>query len=294
MAFAKRYFPQRHFPPRYFPPGRPGLGAHVIGLPPARAPSDEVAVTDLQLIEPVRMVPILVITEATPQPRQHFSPLISLSTGYNTKEHTITNPLPSSTEVLLKFKARARLAGPNDYFTIELLVNLEVGVERLLVGYVFGDTGHDCPSSPTWDYDELRVTAEDWNGLLAQSVDGVMRLRMRSSYLTYCYASCIQSKVFYTTLPPAVEEPPYLIWRSEAPVILGDGTVDYLYGEFQYDPVTNTFVVVTPSKTLNKVALSGLRVAFDAQGAAYLCSPTVLEKRGCVVRFSSQGWCPPE
>lgn len=284
-----KYFPEPYCAGRYFLPSAPARGSKTVPLP-AAVPADRGVSSKLQLIRPVRMVPILVVPEATPVHREHVSPITTQLTGYRTIEYTITSPYRASTEVLLQFDARARLLGPQDYFTIELLVNLESGVAKISVGRVFEISGHDCPSGLP-DHDELSVSAADWNDLLGQAIDGEVRVRMRSTYLTPCAESFIRCTVSYEDQPAEVNEPPFTIWRSEEPVLLPDGRTDYLEAEWQFDPLHGAFVVVTSSARLFKTTLSGLNVAFEEDGAAYLCSETTYEVRGVVVGFSSAGEC---
>jgi hypothetical protein len=248
-----------------------------------------VPTSNLQLVRPVRLVPIVVLRDQTPPVFEATSPRLSPIGAYHHQEHRFVEPPAAGGEVTVTCSAVGDFGADNEYLTVR--------INGTAVARVFEFGAHDCPDAP--DIKPLTFTLEEWSQLVAADPDGDVVIKFyAAATVNHDPPGClpdtyVQVGLHYDEAVEPNTEPPEIIWRSEEPVLLGNGETDYLEAEWQWDPVTGQFVVVMPSATLNKVTLSGLNVGFDEEGAAYLCSESTFEIRGVVLRTSSGGQCPP-
>ena len=292
--YPTRFFPPRYFSPGYWPPGPPARGSKVVPLPPrVEAGGAARPVSTLQLVRPVRMVPVVMIDESTAPVFEHYSGLLG---PFGNKppnappypRYPITQPPPAAGDVEVLVQARADLGDETEFVRLSF---------NWLAYYVdlFVTTGHDCPDTP----DEVRLilSAAEWAGVLAVG-NGNVTVRIQpygpvdQDPLLCTGDTWVSVLIRYTEDVVVEHTPPYMTWRSESEVLLGDGSMGYLWGEWAYDPVTGAMIVVVPSATLHKVTLAGLNIGGrDGTAPAFTCSDALYEVRGVVVRFSGAGSC---
>jgi hypothetical protein len=289
--FPPGYFPPKYFPPDYFPPEEPVQGQYT-SRDTVRPPVVASTADPLQLIQPIAMVPYVVIPEQDTSPiteTETFSPVDSNHWIY---DFYISDPPTADTDVTVTIRARAMLLASNRRVVVVLMTSSD----SYYVGDLFETDGHDCPIDP--DEGTLTIPKATWNEYI---IDELIHIQLLTPYQPS--ATCEESFVSIETsyrkdLDPSANAS-FVTWRSFAPTLVSNRGSDYLFGRWEYDPLHGAMVCAVTVTPQFKELYGGLGASniedatADRPGGWGTESVVYGEVRPVIVRFSSEGECVP-
>lgn len=237
----------------------------------------------MQLLEGVSMVPVYVFPdESGPARVQPFYEELSpekaqvchnpgISETY-TQEHTFglppLGPLPPVTSVgaTLTIFAQNDLNRPDQFLNVTVVPG-GGGPPTLVFNNIFAVGSATCTN---FGSEEIAIFKDDWAAVIA--VDGTARVTLSPSDEVFCECLYHEHKHQMLLKYPTSEAGEIgagtcgMMWRSFEQVLDGFGTLRYLWGTTEYDPVTGAYIIARVSAKPPHTTLGGMNYAPIQEG----------------------------